>query len=763
LIFLIGNSSVFCQENLAKIINSSSFVVEGKVISQKVVKGEEFVFTYNTLLVNKLFKGDLRQDTLILPMFGGIIDGVEHSYSHSPKLYLEDEGIFCLNSSYLGIKNAYDLSDDSKGFLRYINFDKMIYADYFNKITPLYKVFENIKTVTNKPYSKINPTSLERELMTWRNENSSTNVLPCVEYSIQNPRVNMENGLKLEFDLYLHSFPTSIEFVKSTLRFTYDKLLFGSNIASSGKITISKGDLLQSPNYSISLTDQSDDKIAIDINSANLTELSVLEIEPKQLCHVSMNIETIDLNSILNLDMGKDFTSDCFVQDAAKKVLPVRCVKFQGGVIKRTIKQLLPPTLISFTPKNGVAAGIRDIITIYGDDLGTVKGSVEFSNAYDGSDFFEVMPNDILTWTDKQITVYVSSCGRPRLSSLSECDGERTYAGTGLIGVRKANQTYTRYSSDQLGIMYAVRNSYDKDANSIPVVLNSDIQGGIVFGYSDDFVKYPGAIAAADRALSTWRCNTLVNFVHKPKLSFYSSLIRFTTSLGAGIDAVTDCHVQDEICSSTLNGVQTKYKYMWSFTLNIRKNDPISGNVNWNTGTPDSNSFNMEPVLLHELGHAHLIQHTIGISDLMHWKQFGNSQTTILGAENKAAGKKISSISSCDRPNTSGLCSNKMVLINIANCTINNTNHVENFAVNERFSVYPNPTEDNFNIHFKDEYYQGITKIVMYNSVGQEVYHLNNISKTEQLIISTSGLTNGVYYITLFNNDKATVLKCIKQ
>ena len=74
----------------------------------------------------------------------------------------------------------------------------------------------------------------------------------------------------------------------------------------------------------------------------------------------------------------------------------------------------------------------------------------------------------------------------------------------------------------------------------------------------------------------------------------------------------------------------------------------------------------------------------------------------------------------------------------------------------EKVAVYPNPTKGEVNINNVS-----LDKVTVYNSLGQLVKTVNLDSANTNNTINLAGLSKGIYYIYLINQDAATAKKII--
>ncbi|MFH1160693.1 MAG: T9SS type A sorting domain-containing protein, partial [bacterium] len=66
-------------------------------------------------------------------------------------------------------------------------------------------------------------------------------------------------------------------------------------------------------------------------------------------------------------------------------------------------------------------------------------------------------------------------------------------------------------------------------------------------------------------------------------------------------------------------------------------------------------------------------------------------------------------------------------------------------------NFYPNPVMDKITF----EHLGQISRIVVYNNMGQEVLSVSNIA-VEKLVLPTSTLRSGVYFVQFSGKDKST-------
>jgi hypothetical protein len=75
--------------------------------------------------------------------------------------------------------------------------------------------------------------------------------------------------------------------------------------------------------------------------------------------------------------------------------------------------------------------------------------------------------------------------------------------------------------------------------------------------------------------------------------------------------------------------------------------------------------------------------------------------------------------------------------------------YVKSNLDNNELNIYPNPTKDVLFIESK-----GISKIEVYNSLGQMLMEINNNASNEKLRIDCSTLQKGLFHLQIIYEDK---------
>jgi hypothetical protein len=293
--------------------------------------------------------------------------------------------------------------------------------------------------------------------------------------------------------------------------------------------------------------------------------------------------------------------------------------KLFDAVKARTGKPMIKPQVKNLPNASGVAlaavstfspttitAGTGSVLTITGSGFGATRGAgfVEFT-IVDGT-YAQPLAKDYITWTDTQIQLYV-----PSLTVLNGAVKET--AATGPIRVTPAGGTAAT-SPTSLNIKYSLFNRYNtpQDSSVTLRMSNVDGQGGYTFLYNDQFGTIgAGVQAALERAMSTWKCATLVNY----KISSSTTPIRTVGYDNVNVltdDAQTPLPAGVLGRGTNISGLCVIGSIVKAVMIDLDIIVDVAPPGGWNlsANAPLSTQIDFETVLLHEIGHIHSLAHT---------------------------------------------------------------------------------------------------------------------------------------------------------
>lgn len=269
--------------------------------------------------------------------------------------------------------------------------------------------------------------------------------------------------------------------------------------------------------------------------------------------------------------------------------------------------------ITSFSPTT-TNAGTRSTITINGSDFGTSEGTLRFKNAdYGGSSYMNCPSDDIISWSNTQISARVPSD-----------------AGSGNIQVVTSGGA-SATSSSELTINYCILT-----VNTYPThLIGSNSSGGYTFQFASNMINNSSAVNAVLRAVNTWRCSTFVNFD--------ISMTPTSVSCDArdGINVIAFSSASCSVSSGTL-GVSTQY---WSGCSGnnwyLEDTDLVfNSNISWNygPGSTPNNQYDFQSTVLHEFGHSHQLGHSNNTLDVMYYSSGTGDETRSLRSISDEAG-----------------------------------------------------------------------------------------------------------------------------
>jgi hypothetical protein len=758
-------------------IDLSEIIIEGEVIEKESYfdHSDNEIYTINRIKIYKQFKGNYVPDEISLVTAGGQVGDTIERVFHSFQVSTHTKGVFFFKQSRINhpLKQFPTKTQEvvaQQGFIRYYHLDNekrlvagSAYEDFNNIETELLQVIE--QKVGQKRIVK-NLTNEEQQLQNWINKQSITkngNGGSIVEYTIANPSLTGSFNEFLEFDINIASLLSSEEFFSGELLIDYNTLTFGSNLAASGIVNITKGNVILTPNYTITITDISASKLKIEVvsSSNNPNTLYLIDNTADQLVHLKIDITNLAGNTGIEFDEINMQGASEFFDISSNVIEPFELVKADDE-LDVDVNALVVPTIIDFYPKT-VRGGI-DTITIVGTGFGQFQdlGYVEFTNAENGLspvEWIRAHHKEYILWKNDTIKVKVTSHGTDNNTGFYDFGAH--YAGTGKIRVISDNGQISPSSLSTLNVTFSIFNDIGNDnGNFRPaemILINGNNNGGYTLTFDTSFtnnISVPGAQQAFERALVTWRCQTGVNFIINDTVPNTPSgneiLIKFDNTLNAAVARTAMWFFPD--CSSSPN------PYLRRFSMTFSTHAPNE----WYTGTDTTLTlglfeYDLETISLHELGHAHLLNHNNDNSNTMWWlvRPISNPYFRYLDATAILGGQYVINESSTN-PVPSGTCLSPMIAVPSSQCDIINTTNA--VISDEIVNIYPNPT--NQYLHIELENNSEFNHLLIVNLQGQEVYGKKISTNVSTIDIST--LAKGIYFLVIQSPKGFVTKKIIK-
>jgi hypothetical protein len=398
-------------------------------------------------------------------------------------------------------------------------------------------------------------------------------------------------------------------------------------------------------------------------------------------------------------------------------------------------------------------AGVSDTLTIKGLflkqsslDNGTVyfrNSETPYSPVYSPSH-----ATDIIEYTDTLIRVYVPS------------DFDMSAAGSAASGkIQVVNALSKSAESDkEIEIIYSLANIRDGSdyAHQISFVNADGVNGGYDWIMDDELLN-ENPDDCINSALSTWTCNTGINWhlnssdvvvLDQAEFDEKSTIIlasdtagtayAYTSLAGRAIECADDISMAIWV----VNDIDIFFSKNYTFQFDCNVIDTSGGKVDF------------YETLIHELSHAHMLQHVFDDSSVI----FPYSTAKYPNSFDVAGGRKAIDFSLSWAEG--GFCPPKHDTIS---CTI----AVNDIAVYDTYvKVFPNPFNDALNLEFQtlpeDKFY-----ISLSSTTGTRLFEstVENPSQQDVFTISSrdvSNLPTGIYFLTVKSSKGIYTHKLIK-
>lgn len=304
-------------------------------------------------------------------------------------------------------------------------------------------------------------------------------------------------------------------------------------------------------------------------------------------------------------------------------------LRWQAATAVVVAARVEAPVVTGLAPLS-IMAGTKSVLTIQGTGFGATRGNgqVEFRNAdVGGAAYTALSEADYVSWSDTQIRVLV-----PSLSAT------RATAGTGPVRVTTNDQLLT-ISAATVTIVYAASNVLDSNTGQRDIAsqLNQNGTGGYTYRFDPGFAANTAAGAAWQRALSSWRCQTGVNWTLGATRT--TAGISEDGQNSVGFDTGTE--LPTGVLGRTTSYYRGCYRPDGTVSFYVQEIDTqFDDATDWQFGParPTLSQVDFESVALHELGHAQQLSHLILPSAVMHYAIARGQVSRTLAAPSDIAG-----------------------------------------------------------------------------------------------------------------------------
>jgi hypothetical protein len=664
-------SGAYAQEDVKSIIdrvNAADYIFEGKVISSKPYKtaDKKKIYTSNAIQITKIFKGNLTCGTVEVITNGGQVDDLISKHSEFLELKEGYTGIFLcgLNEkelsavAYVPITNVPKLTTifEKQSYIKYYTEGlKILASDVTFNFDSLAKVYDLTEYVTQVNYVDCNNTETVlgtsdtfihvhpapdnfhfpvysrakydsvMSRLNWKVANipHQTNVLRSTKtltYTISNAIITGSATKYFEFDVNLADDNGTVYFNSGLIKLQYSSSAFGSNVVSANTIQVTRGALISDTSTYAFPTpaDISANVVAIplSINVPLSVNLAPMPATPTQAVHVKMQIQTC--NSGGNIQ---------FTDQATMLLLSYYGVNandtfgtpYDNIVATQVVNvPACAPTITSYTPSS-IDAGVNEILEIHGFQFGDNQGNgnVFFPNANDGGMSKAGMNyTDFFYWSDTLIKiVFPSFCDTVQTAGGSIITQPDQVPGTGNFYVITDAGDMDSTTSP-LTVRYGVA-SYPIP-NKVPFnLIAADTNGGYDFYMDTALWNNTAARACVYKAVADWHCLTGVNW------HILGSIVPPSDS--AEYDSVNI--IQLGYTGYSPLGTVLANTSTWGKVCGNKAYYPeldivANATLNWwydttSTAPVPAGMRDFYAMILHELGHAHVLTHVINPSGVM--------------------------------------------------------------------------------------------------------------------------------------------------
>ncbi len=747
-------------KDLQRRIRDVDCIFEGKVLRTEGFWNADhnFIYTRNVIEVYKVFKGANVGKTLEIITRGGETEDKLLLISHNVELNAGQEGIFFAKYQTLDRENElFNVSEP-------LEIEKDTYSQIEKLVGEKYKI-----VAFTSRQKQINDLIIKQTGIAVYNSLTNTDV----GYEFANPSVTgWGSGQSyLEFDIRVSA--DGYEYGGGEIYLDYSVSAFGSNIAGSGNIVVTKETAILSSDYNLTLSDSTASKLRILVSSVSLpTNLYTLGNTSEKLCHVKFPITNLISNANIVFDYfamqgGTAYYDNGNFQD-------FDWVWVGDGGIGGAWQNMIAADILDFYPTT-IPAGTFDILTIVGNDFGYLQGSVKFKNVDGVTSYITAPPVAILDWIGDTVSSTIDTI---RVYVPTSTTSGNQIAGTGRIVVEKAGGLGNDTSTQFLNIPYAVRTVWRNQSQEMFKMALPDKQNGgyeIQLSSSFDLIS-PYVSTYLDSSILKWQCATGINWQRGSNSVLNTS--PETTIDGAnliyyapfGTDSLTVAQTfmlvyKQSTCFGTNSPYPEVAYYLEEFDIGFNSNKLFRYDPNIPMTVLDNDYYS---TILHELGHAHQVAHCANISNVMQPYNFPYMVSTALKPDDIAGGlaAKAQSIGVITDPNIQcNFLNNMNWLIPSTTGVCNGVNSIDNATNDEiKLQVFPNPFEAS--ITLKYELLQKTEVEISITDLQGKVLYIKSLGKQAEGEYETEiqlSAATGMYILCLKTEKGISYNKICKQ
>lgn len=663
-------------------INAVDYIFEGTVIKSTPYKTEngKYILTSNTIEIHKVLKGDLSCGTVELVTSGGMVDDLWVEVSHSLDLRKGCTGIFLAKGTNKELSPIDFFSEtnyqkleatfENQSFIKYwydgVEWKASDVWANFHHFAELYDFAEFITgynfidcAAAPLPFSPGGggsgtpwpdaPVDIQA-----RNERARQMLEvvqqdkarfqradtrddgPVVTYGLSNIAITGTDPRYVEFDVNINDDLGTKYLHYGGIRIVYDTVVFGASIGQTVNIEILNGNLISDMDcygFPVMYDLNANDFVLFTVPTPQSLCKAQVPTTATQLFHVRMRVLDCVPSELIMEDSAFDLGPSVVLYYSTYSDTPDDPFFTEYGSAEHDQTEQLEgcgPMITSFSPTT-IAGGVQQILEIHGHGFGATRGTgtVYFKNADDGG-ISEVACDaaDFLAvdgWSDELIRLYMPSSDTSiRIVDADTIAIPRCTAGTGIFRV-VTNDGYSLSSPEPLVVSYSIL-SDERFAPKPPAFLGpfAQYEGRFTYHIDSLVAAYDdGAlIPIIKKAFREWTCHTGIDWTVADG-PVYNSLP------GPAADSI--CVIKfgplpPNRLAQTNNYIGPCVPHVYSVQSDLTISDDPA--YTWFLDTvPEhpvpAGQYDLYHILLHELGHAHNLQHVIDPEAMMYFA--GNS------------------------------------------------------------------------------------------------------------------------------------------
>ena len=359
----------------------------------------------------------------------------------------------------------------------------------------------------------------------------------------------------------------------------------------------------------------------------------------------------------------------------------------------------------------------------------------------------------------------------------------KTYTpGSGIVTIINSSGL-SASSASKLNIVYSVRNVFPNDAGVVDKyivdLISPQHKPHYTFRSDSSISNIQALKGCIAKAIKDWVCLTGVNFEMGQDTSFNDTTLNTTININDEIS-----HIYLDTIKNSNAIARTYQRYLtlrnqcnsaWAVETDIIINQRFLSILQIDTILTNSISagyYDFYHVILHELGHAHSLQHINDSTAVMYFKgdlngipanqraiRLYNDSSAYLGGYYIIRHSEMFDTSWC------GIGNGRLISDTSGNCIGSPLSTYMKEKPNIYHEFYPNPTSDYLNFICTFSKTSDID-ISIYDYTGRILYRNLQLKQSEGIYksrINISGFSNGFYFVDATVNKYKYTCKFIKQ